>query len=127
MAVLRNPGRERGFTLLEVLVALAVLSVSLAALTRVGSQQARNLEILRSNTYATWVASNVLEEIRLGDDPLRTGRRQGQQTMGLRQWYWEVEVAATEMPEIMRLEVQVFSDPARTDSQLAMTGLAQAR
>ena len=56
----------RGFTLLEVLIALAVLSVSMAAATLVGGTQAGNLNTLKIHSVAHWVAGEVIEETRLG-------------------------------------------------------------
>lgn len=97
----------RGFTLLEVLVALLVLALSLTALVRLSALEARALADLRERTFAHWVAANVLEETRLSEAWPATGRRSGVARMGGRQWRWELVVQATEEPSIRRLDVSV--------------------
>ncbi|HRQ66583.1 MAG TPA: type II secretion system minor pseudopilin GspI [Xanthomonadaceae bacterium] len=97
----------RGFTLLEVLVALVVLALSLTALVRLSGLEARALADLRERTVAHWVAANVLEETRLAEDWPATGRRSGSARMGGRDWRWELVVQDTEEPAIRRLDVTV--------------------
>jgi general secretion pathway protein I len=97
----------RGFTLLEVLVALLVLALSLTALVRLSALEARALADLRERTLAHWVAANVLEETRLAEAWPATGRRSGSARMGGRDWHWELAVQNTEEPAIRRLDISV--------------------
>jgi general secretion pathway protein I len=104
---------SRGFTLLEVLVALLVLALSLTALVRLSALEARALTDLRERTLAHWVAANVLEETRLAEPWPATGRRGGSARMGGRDWRWELVVQATEEPAIRRLDVAVVPAAGR--------------
>ncbi len=61
----QNGARHRGFTLLEVLVALAVLAIAMAALIKTGGENTRSAAYLRDKTLAQWVAMNVIAEQRL--------------------------------------------------------------
>ena len=52
--------RVTGFTLLEVLIALAVLALSMGAAIKAASDYTSNQSYLRDRTMAMWVARNVL-------------------------------------------------------------------
>lgn len=120
-------GAEKGFTLLEVLVALAVVGVALAAVIRAGTQQAAAQSTLRDVTLATWVAGNVIEQARIEAEPLRPGRRQGRDVMGHQAWYWELEISGTDVPAIVRLDVGVYADSARRARVADLSGFAPVR
>lgn len=118
---------RRGFTLLEVLIALAVVSLVLVALVRTAGTAARALDREREVTLATWVAANVLAEQRtLGGVP-PIGRRDGKQTLGAREWRWQAVVQATDEPSIRRIDVRVFADGAPEDSVATLAGFVGVR
>lgn len=59
--------KSRGFTLLEVMVALAILAIALAASVRSVGEQARARDLLRDDSYARWVAANLIAETRISE------------------------------------------------------------
>lgn len=121
------PGADRrGFTLLEVLIALLLAALALAALVRAAGDQARALGIQREATLAQWVAANVIAETRLSGTPAPGARRDGEARMGGMRWRWRLEVAATDAPDIRRLDVQVFAADAQTPAA-SLSGFAGAR
>ncbi len=97
-----------GFTLLEVLIALVVVSLALLALTRTAGGQISNFDGLRERTLAGWVAANVLSETRIATPLPPVGKRDGRTRLGDRDWRWSLEVKATDDPEMRRLDVVVF-------------------
>jgi general secretion pathway protein I len=119
--------KARGFTLLEVLVALAVVALALVALVRASGLSADALARERDVTLATWVASNVVTDLRLAERNPGVGRREGSMRMGPREWFWRLEVQGTDDPAIRRLEVAVFEDAARSRPVASLTGFAGAR
>lgn len=124
-AVLRSrpPAIASGFTLLEVLIAILLLSLSLTALVRLSGLEARSSAHLRDSTLAQWVAANAIAEARLRDGFPAVGRRDGEETMGGRRWRWVLTVAGTDEPSIRRLEVQVFDAEQDTRSASPSAGL----
>lgn len=119
--------RRSGFTLLEVLVAVLLLSLALVALVRLAGLDARASAQLRDGTLAQWVAANVLAETRLREAMPAVGRSNGEATMGGQRWRWVLEVNDTEEPGIRRLDVEVVPVTAlRDDGGVAarLTGFA---
>ena len=62
------PLRLRGFTLLEVMVALAVLAIALSAIMRAAGSATRNIEEVKLRTLALWSAENLLAEHRIREE-----------------------------------------------------------
>ena len=99
-----------GFTLVEVMVALAVVAVALPALLLTLSQQLDGLRYLEDRTHAQWVAANRLAELRLvagAKGSLQTGRVSGTEELAGRSWYWWSEGVETEVPGFFRYEIVV--------------------
>ena len=123
--------RARGFTLLEVVIALAVVAIALLGLVRTAGLGARALSHEREATLANWVAANVLAETRLRERFPPIGRRDGRMDMGPIAFRWLLVVQASEDPAIRRLDVHVFPDHgaiAESDPPVAsMTGFAGDR
>ncbi len=103
----RNPHKKQGFTLLEVLVALAVLAVALAALIKTSTINAENAAYLRNKTLGHWVAMNVLTEIQLQEKSPTLGEKKGKTMMAEHEWFWTMKVSKTMDKELRRLDVQV--------------------
>ena len=106
----------RGFTLLEVLIALIVVSLALLALTRTAGGQVGAFDGLRERTLASWVAANVLSETRLATPLPPTGVRDGRARLANRDWRWQLEVKATEDRNMRRMDVLVFLGDAKEPS-----------
>lgn len=113
--------RQRGFTLLEVLIALVVVALALLALTRTAGGQVNSFEGLRERTLAGWVASNVLNETRIATPFPGIGKRDGRTRFADRDWRWSLEVKATDDPGMRRLEVSVFAGES-TDPSASLSG-----
>ena len=103
----RKPGRTRGFTLLEVLIALAIVALSAGALLGTITSSASNVSYLHDKTLAEWVALNRLTEIRIAQQFPGKGRRTGNAEMGGMRWQWEEEITEMELVKgLFRVDVR---------------------
>jgi general secretion pathway protein I len=102
--------RARGFTLVEVMVALAIVAIVLPTLLMSLYQQVDDTAYLRDKTIAQMVAVNKLSQIRLIVAATRTlapGKDNGLATMADRDWYWWVETKTTEVEQFFRIDISV--------------------
>lgn len=96
-----------GFTLLEVMVALAVLAIAMAALVSSGTQSASNAAYLRDKSLAHWVAMNRVADLRLQKAWPSPGESRSEEEMANRQWFCLSKVSTTDDPDLRRVEVEV--------------------
>jgi len=85
----------RGFTLLEVLIALGVLAVALGAITQTIGNATSNVSHLRDKTFAHWVAMNQVAELQATQDFPSLGTEKGSEVMANHEWFWERTVNKT--------------------------------
>jgi len=106
---------DRGFTLLEVLVALVVVALSLGAIIQATGDYTVNQSYLRDRTFAEWVAHNQLVEALMSSDWPSTGQSKGEvefpkagAEIGGREWRWVMQVTQTPEEDLRRLDIDVF-------------------
>jgi general secretion pathway protein I len=107
--------RHGGFTLLEVLVALAVLALSLGAAIQAVGDYTTNQAYLRDRTFAEWVARNQLASVQLSGQWPAVGQQKGDAEMPApgaetegREWRWTMQVIQTAEADLRRLDIEVF-------------------
>lgn len=103
----RRPARAAGLTLIEVLVALAILAVALAAAVRAAAALLDNADRLAEMQAAQWCADNRLTELRLSQQFPGTGELAYECPQLGRIYRLTVQVAGTPNPNFRRLEAQV--------------------
>jgi general secretion pathway protein I len=102
--------RERGFTLVEVMVAVLIAGLALPPLLTAFARQSDGIEYLRRKSIAHWVAGNKLEETRLvltRTQRLFRGRRSGSTEMAGQEWYWWMTSQETSVEDFYRVEVSI--------------------
>jgi len=106
----------KGFTLIEVLVALAIVAIGMAALLSALGSSADSASYLRDKTFAEWVALNRIEEVRLASGIPQEGKSDGEVELANRKWKWQQEVLKTEVTGVMRVDVRVKPSEIQGDS-----------
>ena len=115
-----NDQAQKGFSLIEVLIALAVLAFALTALMNTAGSAARNTAHLQEKTFAHWVAMNKMAELRLSGTFPKIGVKEGKSEMVGREWRWEVKTLATPEKNMRRVDVRIRrpEDPKETSLTL---------
>jgi general secretion pathway protein I len=103
----RRARRAAGFTLIEVMIALAVLAIALAAVMRTVGQSIDLTVDLRDRNIALWVAQNRLLTHQLQRDWPSTDTTEGKAEMGGREWRWREQVSTTPEAKLRRIEIEV--------------------
>lgn len=116
----------RAFTLIEVLVALAILAIAMAALVTEIAGYAASAGRMREMTLGLMVAHNRLTEIELQPGWPDIGASDGEVEMAGREWRWSVTVAETPDPKVRRVNILVRLDK-REDAVADLTSYVAER
>jgi general secretion pathway protein I len=102
---------NKGFTLLEVLVALSICAMAGIAAMQATGEHIHHLTTIEEQTYASWVAENVLIEQRTkGEAWQGKNNAQGSEVMAGVKWFWQQEVTATADKSFVKVTINVFTD-----------------
>lgn len=117
-------GTIRGFTLLEIMISLAIFSIASASLIKNATQTIRQTSIIQDRTIAYWIAENELTQIRSaprGELP-NPGSDRSNVVMANREWNVILDIEATENVDMRRIIVSVYL-PTNTDNSIvSLTG-----
>jgi general secretion pathway protein I len=100
---------QQAFTLLEVLIALAMLAIVLTAAFRGINLVATQAAELGERHMAQWVAQNRLAEIRMTSEFPDTGPSSGKVEQGGLSFTWQTDVRPTDNPLFRRINIKVLN------------------
>ena len=105
--------RNSGFTLIEVLVALAVLAIALAAVMQTVTYSIDITANLRDHNVALWVAQNRLTQHQVTLSWPAPDTTEGSVEMAGRTWYWRELVSTTPEAQMRRIAIEVRADKTK--------------
>ncbi|NND65612.1 MAG: type II secretion system minor pseudopilin GspI [Gammaproteobacteria bacterium] len=111
-----------GFTLLEVMVALAVLALTTTAVFTGIRTYAQNLSYVKQRTLASWIAANEMTRLRIERQWPKIGRLKNDVEYAGVEWDVVMDVSATDVDALRRIDVAVslIGETGR-DSQAVLT------
>jgi general secretion pathway protein I len=122
----KYPQKITGFTLVEVMVAMLIVTVAISSLLFQTRSTMDNTAYLRDKTIAQWVALNQLELVYLENqhtNKLIRKARSGNEEMAGRDWYWEIKPLKTVANGFLQLEVSVREKEDDDSSIVTLIGL----
>ncbi len=117
-----RPRHLRGFTLLEMLVALTVLAIALLAALRASSAGVQNTTEIRNRLLAGWVAQNRLAEHLARRDWLPIGVLRGDESQAGMRFGWEEKIVGTPNYQFRRIEIRVFAEQQPDQALATLSG-----
>ncbi len=100
-------GTSRGFTLIEVMVAMAIAALGLAAVAASVSQMVDAGTAMQQRTYANWIALNKIAEMRLANVVPDVSESSGDTIYANREWTWRATISETGVENLFRVDVRV--------------------
>ena len=121
-----RPRDNRGFTLLEVMIALAIFAIVSGALIKNATQTVKQTNLIQDRTLAYWVAENQMNEIRSQprtDESFPSpGSDRVSVVMAEKDWELVVDYETTENPDVRRITVSVFHPDNLDDFVVELVG-----
>ncbi len=114
-----DKGHQLGFTLIEVVVAMAVVALGMMAVFRVVHDTVNNSVYLRDRTLATWIGDNRLVEMRLASELPSIDETEGEVEFANQRWRWKANVSQTPVDDLRRIDIRVRREDDSEDSALA--------
>ena len=104
------PRHADGFTLLEMLVALTVLSLAVLALVNLAGENSRTGVVIEERVFAGVIADNRAIEALTSARPPALGETSGEETAAERTWRWTRRVSETPEPGVLRVDIAVRAE-----------------
>ena len=113
---------QQGFTLLEIMVAIAILATAMTAIIKSTGQVSNNAFMLRQKTFAHWVAQNKMNELLISKAWPNTGKDKDEATLADLDWKLEIETDATPVETIRKVTIYVSSVDSEDEIASSITG-----
>lgn len=114
--------KQAGFTLIEVLIALAIVGIALTAVIKATSENIRATAYLQNKTQAMWAGQYVLNAVRTGLIKLDTSdqHKEALEVLGTT-WYWQADQEESANRRIKKIAVHIYKNDDDDDAAPFMT------
>jgi len=128
----RQSANQAGFTLIEVLIATAILALALGAFITSSATYADYARYIHDRSIAQWVARNQLVELQIAPQWPDTGNQDGDVDMADTRWHWVADIQESPDPDVRRVDLRVFridtnSDKREADATTLLSGFVTQR
>lgn len=113
--------KARGFTLIEVMIALSIFAVMASAISKTASQNADTVLYLEEKTLASFVAENRLNKLKLSGYPAATQTKDDEDMAG-REWHIVTKVEDMPFPDFRKIEISVAKMSDKENPLISLTG-----
>ncbi|MBR9912692.1 MAG: type II secretion system minor pseudopilin GspI [Gammaproteobacteria bacterium] len=114
--------RTRGFTLLEVMVALSIFAVCALVLLQQSGRNARQAHLLETRTLASWIAANELAQLQLAVEFPSAGQTESEVRFARRDWIVVRDLHTTANADLLRAVIVVKAASRDNDIAYQQTG-----
>jgi len=105
-----------GFTLVEILVALAIIAIALGALIKASANHTESATYLKNKTLAHYVAMNEITSLQVKKQWPELGKKDGSQEMAGREWFWTRNTVKTQDDAVRQVNFTVYLDDDRSNN-----------
>jgi len=110
--------QQKGMTLIEVMVALAIFSVAALSIVNMAGEHIRSLSFLEQKNISLWIANNHLAQLSLEDTAPQLGVKTGKVEYANTTWFWKQESIKTADPTFRSINIRIL-DKEKSDYALA--------
>lgn len=118
--------KNRGFTLIEVMIALAIVAMALPAFMTLVSSQLRGSGFIREKTQAYWIAEDQLTRLNLRhkliDQLVLPDTENGVVEVSGVEWFWEINSQDTEVENFKRIDIRVSLNSEKENTLALLSG-----
>jgi len=119
-----NAGTTRGFTLIEMLVALAIVAIAMSTISSGYVSMVHNTDSLKERTLARWIAENRIARLHIETPWPEIGVRDGSLEYAGLKWHWSETTQASPDPDFRRIQIEVRRD-GNQNATLSMVSYAR--
>lgn len=116
MNTAQKPSNNKGFTLIESLIALLIIGIALSSLLGSYAQNARYLLYAKNKTVSKILINNLIVEKRLGPK-LSVGHSDDSIKFGKKTWYWTAVVSKFQLEKILQVQMNLYASKADKESK----------